>query len=84
EIGNLEISPNPAKDVINIQVLGETHLLGGKLHVFDIFGRNIHTLSMPNSSFHQLDISNYLPGLYFVEFIDNQLKTAKGKFIKIN
>jgi hypothetical protein len=74
----LSVWPNPAQDILNI----ETDSPMEELRVYDQLGSLAFSYQMSAiSSFEQMDLSSFKPGLYFL-----MVKTAKGvetkKFIK--
>lgn len=77
--GNLDIYPNPANSVINIQV----NNFSGQLIVFNPLGQQLKTIDVAaeESSF-QFEISNWRSGIYFMQLVnsDRQIIAVK-KFI---
>jgi len=61
---SLNIYPNPASDIIHVM----TSYQFDKLRVFN----NTGELLLEDKFDYQIDVSNFLPGIYFVHFYDNQ------------
>ncbi|MBS4013813.1 MAG: M6 family metalloprotease domain-containing protein [Bacteroidetes bacterium] len=69
---NIEVFPNPAKDIVNIT--SRNNIIDIK--VFDIFGNLVYSASKDGSSDdHQINISDFAAGIYFV-----QLRNVDGLF----
>ncbi|MBK9046813.1 MAG: T9SS type A sorting domain-containing protein [Bacteroidetes bacterium] len=79
--GNLLLYPNPANSTLTI----ETRTLmasGSKLTVTDVAGRTLLTKSLgSNSTKHQIDISSFSSGIYFVQ-LDGGKGIERGRFVK--
>jgi hypothetical protein len=79
--GNLLLYPNPANSSLTI----ETRTLissGSKLTVTDVAGRTLLAKSLDgNSSKHQIDISSFSSGIYFVQLEGGQ-GIERGRFVK--
>jgi hypothetical protein len=77
----LQIYPNPANSTLTI----ETRKLiasGGKLIVTDVAGRMLLSKSLDsNSAKHQIDISSFSSGIYFVQ-LDGGKGISRGRFVK--
>lgn len=78
ETAELNVFPNPAKDVVNVQfgnINGHVHI-----SIADVAGREVAVLKDGNSNSQQVqyNISNLQPGLYFVRLqSDNGTITKK-------
>ena len=59
---NLEISPNPASDFLQISNLN----LGERIEIYDMLGRIIFLIETTTSSL-QIDITNLPSGIYMVK-----------------
>ncbi|MBL7914957.1 MAG: T9SS type A sorting domain-containing protein [Bacteroidia bacterium] len=79
--GNLLLYPNPANSTLTI----ETRTLmasGSKLIVTDIAGRTLLSKTVEgNSTKHQIDISSFSSGIYFVQH-DGGTGIERGRFVK--
>lgn len=77
---SIKVSPNPAKDIVNIQV---SHTVEGKikLTVLNAVGipvKTINALSGRDGFFYDLPTGNFLPGLYVISAQqDNKIVRAK-------
>ena len=72
------IYPNPATDIITVELSGTTH--GGNLTIVDIEGQQVITRQITESK-TQMDLSSLPSGVYFVRLIGDRT-TAVGKFVK--
>jgi hypothetical protein len=72
ELPNFQIYPNPAHDIANIQ-LPDCPIEA--LSVFDATGRWVQDVAVPKESAQAtLDVSAYMPGIYFL-----RIRTAAGE-----
>ena len=77
---NLKLYPNPATDIINIEI--NSSITGNvQVNVMNLVGQNISTVDMSNHSAN-LDISSLPAGVYLVDCIQNGVKIANSKFVK--
>jgi hypothetical protein len=67
---NLTVFPNPAKDLLSIQ----HNQIIDEVRILDLTGRLLHQ-SFPNSTTHQLDISNVSAGVFVVRVLTQAGKT---------
>ena len=74
---SLEVYPNPASDVLNIHIPGNSDELN--IQVFNSTGSlvEMYTQSRP---YAQLDVSSYPSGMYFIR-VNSAIKAELGKFI---
>jgi hypothetical protein len=73
----IEIYPNPASDLINIKLTGET---GGKirLELYDLQGKKQKVRSLSNSDVNSIDLNGLNQGVYVAKiFINNKLITTR-------
>lgn len=63
EVSSIDVSPNPSKDVFNINSKTE-HIQGISVYQFD--GRLVYNYSVENSNVFELDMRNQQPGLYIL------------------
>ncbi|MBK6640835.1 MAG: T9SS type A sorting domain-containing protein [Bacteroidetes bacterium] len=79
--GNLLLYPNPANSTLNIET-SKLMTSGSKLIITDVAGRTLLTKSLDGSSTkHQIDISSFTSGIYFVQF-DGGKGIERGRFVK--
>lgn len=72
--GNIRIYPNPAQHLARIEL---PDCEGGSLRVFDAMGRWVEDLALaPESVGTELDVSRYVPGIYFLH-----IRTATGEAV---
>jgi hypothetical protein len=87
---NISVYPNPATSNINITVLKNTYIkLNNIKLIYDIKIMNSYGLIVKNAvslqDSWQSDVSNLLPGTYFIQVINNNDKSIVGnsKFVKL-
>lgn len=75
---NFKISPNPAKDKLNINLPSSSKNM--TLEVFDVLGKRIHksTITQLEAS---VDVSRWKTGVYLVK-ISNEKESQTKRFIK--
>lgn len=64
-LDKIKIFPNPTSGILNIQV---DNLAQINVEVFDILGKKVAQFSKQS----QIDISNLIPGLYFIKVLNTQ------------
>ncbi len=76
ELSGFLVFPNPSKGIFNIKTKNNENF---NLSVYDITGKQVleQIKITPNNNAYPLDISNYVPGIYFLN-----LSTNKGKITK--
>ncbi len=76
---NISISPNPAKDFVNISL---NQLEIDQINLIDISGKLINNFSVDNAYAPiELDIHGQSPGIYFLEFINESEIIRSEKLI---
>ena len=83
--GNISLYPNPAHDLINVSVTGTNGSAGPyTITITNSIGAVIKTAASSQPVW-QNNVSDLLPGTYFVEVINNSNKAVVGtsKFIKL-
>ena len=79
--GNLLLYPNPANSSLTIETRTSIDS-GSKLTVTDVAGRTLLSKSLDgNVSKHQIDISSFSSGIYFVQ-LDGGTGIERGRFVK--
>ncbi|MBK7971105.1 MAG: T9SS type A sorting domain-containing protein [Bacteroidetes bacterium] len=77
----LLLYPNPANSTLTIET-SKLMASGSKLSVTDVAGRTLLTKSLDvNVSKHQIDISSFSSGIYFVQ-LDGGTGIERGRFVK--
>jgi hypothetical protein len=71
----LTLSPNPATNKITIYDLRFTI---SKIEIYNVLGKNVYQCESAKT---EIDVSNLLPGIYFVKVITDKTNFA-GKFVK--
>ncbi len=71
------LSPNPTTDIVNINHIPDD-IIG--LNILDNLGRSF--LQVKASSEMQFDISNYVEGLYIIQFFTSDNRVVHKKFVK--
>jgi photosystem II stability/assembly factor-like uncharacterized protein len=81
---NINIFPNPATDNLQIDLSGlNTDDEVKSLLIQDNLGRIIQKIEIVGTSIYQLELSNYLKGVYFLTVKSNTTQQT-FKFIKVN
>jgi hypothetical protein len=71
---HLKIFPNPTTTNLNI----ESSFSGSHFQIFDTYGRMV---SIGEISDNQIDVSDFMPGLYFIQ-VDSGGKIYSARFVK--
>lgn len=88
--GGLEIWPNPARGMLNVECLMLNVGKDYKLSIYDVFGREVMTNVAPSSNLEesrgrawkwQINVEGYPPGIYLAVVKDGQVIHASAKFI---
>ena len=81
--GKINVYPNPAKDILNIDFLDE--LLSNQLSyaLYDLLGKQIANESLAVSQNHQINVSNLATGVYLLKITDQATQASQQfKIIK--
>ena len=73
---SVNIFPNPAKEVVNVQCTVNNAQLGGELHLLDVYGKLLRIVPVSSETM-QIDVSGLADGMYFV-----RVKTQEGIVMK--
>ena len=76
---NMEVYPNPAKNVINIHVLNENNL-AFKIEIYNVNGQLIFTKNT-NEEMNIISTEKYASGIYYLKVFNNEF-IATQKIIK--
>ena len=82
---NISLYPNPAHDLINISLTGTNSSASSyAITITNSIGTVVKTATSSQSTW-QNNVSDLLPGTYFVQIVDNNSKAivGKSKFIKL-
>ncbi|WP_111682641.1 Ig-like domain-containing protein [Winogradskyella tangerina] len=79
------VYPNPATDQVNIRLQGTMAL--SRIYLYDITGKLIFSDMISNenlsvSATRQIDVSNLVPGIYYVKMVDINRDISKKLIIK--
>ena len=76
ETNNFAVYPNPSKGIFNIKTKTQSTF---DLNIYDVTGKRILQQQdvKTNNNSHQIDISNYAIGVYFLNIINNKSKITK-------
>ncbi len=74
----LRISPNPAHDLVRIEISDELPEHNLEVKVFDLKGSNLLEISASNQYLLELDVGHFLAGMYFLHIrIDGEMFVRK-------
>lgn len=74
----IQAFPNPASDLINLNLNSIRKLEGGQLNLMNSNGQVMRQLTLNNSSYLQLSVSDLPPGVYFINVqTDREVLTQK-------
>ncbi len=76
ETANVEIFPNPAHTLLNIK--GENMR---KILIYNTDGQTVYFTDENINDLHQVDVSQYAPGQYFVKIISNNKQSVTKKVV---
>jgi hypothetical protein len=74
EVMSMNLFPNPTNDKLNIEFMNP---VSGIIHIRDLSGRIVHSISVSNSNYISMYLNNLESGKYFLEFSDAQIKLIK-------
>ena len=75
----IEVYPNPANSILNINFIGETNAEGLNVDLRNIYGQLIMSENLRGST--QIDVSNLADGLYFVHVYNQGEKGVIKKIV---
>jgi hypothetical protein len=75
---NLQISPNPAHELLNIQSTKKINTI----ELVDITGKSVLIENQISKDNISLDLSGISPGIYFVRITDQNKSVATRRFVK--
>jgi len=81
ETGSLLAYPSPFTNTLNLSF---NHLSNGKLSIFDINGKLVHSETISNSNTTTINTLEFTKGAYFYKLVDTNtgLSVGKGKVLK--
>ena len=77
DLSQISVYPNPAVDVINFNLAGNTI---ETINVMDVSGRVVDVINV-NESIEVLDVNNYESGIYYYQLVKNGEVVKTDKFI---
>lgn len=77
----IRIYPNPAKDFIRIEYLKSNPSTNPAIHIFNSYGQQVYATDYLNKP---INISEWLPGIYFVRILEKGVLPENKKFIVIH
>ncbi len=82
QLYDLRLFPNPARDNLNIDLTMPSYdALSIEIRIFDIAGKLLYsTLMSPYTSIHNVNISAFANGTYFVQLLVNGQRQVTRKF----
>ena len=83
-VESLYIYPNPAKDVVNVN-LGNPSELDGRLEIIDMNGRVVHNENVPRGyQIYQLEVGKLNRGFYMIQWYEGGLLKGRNKLITVD
>jgi Secretion system C-terminal sorting domain/Pregnancy-associated plasma protein-A len=77
----VKIYPNPTRDYLNIEY-NINKKSRAEIKIFDIYGKIIYSeILKSGESIATIKLANIIPGMYFCNFIENELTLFVGKFV---
>ena len=80
------VYPNPTTGNVNVRCsMNNEQLVDGEIQVFDVYGRRLSvvgTRCTTSLQTIQIDLSNYLTGIYIIKFVNNGRVMATDKVVK--
>jgi hypothetical protein len=76
----ISLYPNPANDVVNVQCTMYNVQSGGKLHLFDVYGKLLQIVPITSET-TQINVSGLANGMYFVRVTTEEGVVTK-QFVK--
>ena len=80
QLGSLLVYPNPAKSIINFELLYLSDRINGELQLFNSIGKKVLSKQI-RSSHIKIDISEYSKGIYFYRLLNEKRKYSGKIFV---
>ena len=78
----IKLFPNPVESILNVKCLVFNDGFGKVFEVWDIFGRKVEEVRVPESQQQfQIDVSTYPPGIYIAILKNQNRVLARKKFV---
>jgi hypothetical protein len=81
---NLTISPNPAREYVEITVSNINLSSNSKVDVYNIIGSKLMTVNIDKEEVTRLNITELPAGLYFIKYSDKAGSNVTKRFNKVN
>ncbi len=83
-VETLYIYPNPAKDIVNVN-LGNPAELDGRLEIIDMNGRVVHNENVPRGyQIYQLEVGKLNRGIYMIQWYEGGILKGRNKLITVD
>lgn len=69
--------PNPANDFVNVNTDG--FLVNGLINIYNVNGKIILSQAFNNNT--KVDVSNFIPGIYMIEFTADSITCRMEKIV---
>jgi hypothetical protein len=73
----LRLYPNPVSGVLNVELKEKVI---DKVVVYNMLGKNVHTVSFVNDSLYKLNTTDFAPGIYFI-YAKTETEMVFSKFV---
>ncbi len=84
EQNNISIYPNPASDVVNFQMKTQQPLTHAAFRIVGTDGRVMEEVaSSDNDTSFVLPVSNWAPGIYFLQFLEDGAVKGSTRFVVV-
>jgi hypothetical protein len=80
DVNNLMVYPNPAREMVTIQLTNATETLQ-KITIYDIIGKEILSLSANNTQQSSINVGSLGKGIYLIEITTDTNLIQVRKFI---
>jgi hypothetical protein len=67
---NIAVYPNPAEDVMNVDINGRNHA-SGRIQIVDMSGKVVQTVTTKADKV-QLDLKGIASGVYLLKYVDSE------------
>ncbi len=73
--------PSPASHILNIQLMGQTHLTEGSIRISDLTGRQILNADLIKADKITVPVNDWPTGIYFLEYLEDGEVRAVQRFV---
>ncbi|MGV6861914.1 MAG: LamG-like jellyroll fold domain-containing protein [Putridiphycobacter sp.] len=78
---SLHIYPNPANSILNIEFSGTVE--NSQILIFDLSGKIVKSFNSFSGDKFQIEVSDLMEGVYYIQVINNNTVVSQRKFVKI-